>query len=282
MKYDVLIPVGTKDFDILPYCLRSLHHLSPYPESVIVVCPQRDPVTRILGKCNFDAVVVADEEVFDFAGVGRKPGWFQQVIKLFQQVTRDDYLVWDADLILPRRFHVFGFNDRPLLRYHKSPTAKPNAAYNAFMMEAFGQTPAVDMTMVCHHMFFRRCFVEQMIDCFLERHPKPDDRTDAKWFYDWLMSKGQDYELSVSEYEAYAHYVLNQHPTAYELAKVFLDDFVFIRDKRSPTEIERRIGSTRAEMVALHHRTRRRERSGISQVANQVLEVIDECVIMSM
>jgi hypothetical protein len=255
LKYDVIIPVSPKDFDILPYCLTRISFLFPAPETLFIVCPVRQPVVEILEDTNIQATVVTDGKMFDFCGNGYKPGWFQQIIKLFQPVTRDDYLVWDADLVLSKRFDVFGAEDRPILRYHfKQGETKVNDGYNAFMLEAFGIEPAIHMTMVCHHMFFRRSLLRQMIGCFLERHPKPDDRSDACWFYNWLLAKGKEYELSVSEYEAYANYILGRHPAAYEVQRAAMTDVVFTGKNRTRRFIESNLAQTHAVMTAFHRR----------------------------
>jgi hypothetical protein len=254
-KYDVIIPVSPKDFDILPYCLKGIPFLSPAPEALFIVCPVRQPVVEILKGVNIQATVVTDKEILDFSGDGYKPGWFQQVIKLFQPVTRDDYLVWDADLVLSKEFDIFGIEGRPVLRYHfREGETNVNKDYNAFMLEAFGQEPAIHMTMVCHHMFFRRSLLRQMVACFLGRHPKPDNRSDARWFYDWLLAKGKEYEPYVSEYEAYANYVLEKHPADYEVQRAAMIDIVFMGKNRTRKFVESYLAQTNSVMTAFHRR----------------------------
>jgi len=257
MQYDLLIPVSPKDFDILPYCLRGVHFFSPPPEELFIVCPLREPVIEIAKKVGVPVTVVTDRELFDFVGEGRKPVWFQQIIKMFQTVTRDDYMSWDVDLILRKKFDVFGIDNRPIMRYHKSPTANLNESYNAYMREVFGQQPSIHMTMICHHMFFHRAVWKEIIGCFLALHPKPDGRSDVRWFYDWLLENGYGlkHEESVAETEIYAHYVLEKHPTAYEIQMAGLIDFISYDTTRNLNTFDTVFAQhTEVSMIAFHKR----------------------------
>jgi len=256
MKYDLLIPVCPKDFNVLRYCLRSIRFFNPQPEEIFLVSPRPQEAERITKEEGIEARVYGDEQLFDFAGEGPKPGWFQQIIKLCQTVTRDDYLVWDSDMILTRRLGVFNSDDRPFLRYHIREKPHVNQSYLDFMMRCFGQRPVMKTSMVCHHMFFQRPLVREMMSRFWAQHPKPNGSSDAEWFYRWLIGGGSTPKSSISEYEAYAHFVLDKFPDRYEVVQAQMSDITFVQGSRTDAAIKEWLIKLSTPIVALHKRER--------------------------
>lgn len=253
MKYDVLIPVATKDLPALPYCLRSLPNLNPQPEDVYFVTPSVDAVKTIVGSAG---TVLHDRDVFAGYGEGQRPWWFQKTIKMFQTVTRDSYLALDVDVMLPSTFDVLAPDGKPYLsRLHH---AQPDRVYTKWLQKAFDIKRPYTHSYIAHHMFFFRDIWKEMLELFLKRHPNTTDGSDLHWVYQWHRDNPN---LSVSEFEAYATYVLTtSHADRYVERNILkaIEWPVYTRDTRTSEWMESlwaRHKKGGAEFVSVHFRS---------------------------
>lgn len=256
MEYDLVIPVAPKDMDMLPHCLSSLCYLSPQPIDIYIVTPKAEPVEKILKSTNIEANIVLDVDVFDFAGMGIKPSWYQQVIKLFQSFSRGTYFVLDADVVLLRELSLVDSSGKILLGSFKC-AGGPNEDYRRFMGDAFGLEHVVPWSLVSHHMVFQRSMCQEMLSEFLLRHPNSNGVSNVEWFYNWLVKMGKGYDGNVSEYEAYGQFVLGRHSGIYGMQMIPAYEFTCYGDRN----IERNMGehlhkskSMGANMMAIHKR----------------------------
>lgn len=252
MDYDVLIPVATKDLPVLPYCLRSIANLNPQPKDVYFVTPAVDAVKAVVGNAGH---VLHDRDVCAGYGEGKRPEWFQKTLKMFQSVTRDAYLTLDVDVMLPNTFDVFSPDGRPYLsRLHY---AQPDRAYTKWLQKAFDIKRPYLHSYVAHHMFFYRDIWQELLALFLDRHPNKTDGSDLNWVYQWHQEQPK---LSVSEFEAYATYVLTTpHAERYVERNIekALSWPVYSRDRRTKEWMEslwERHKKGGAEFVSVHFR----------------------------
>ena len=107
MEFDVLITVAEKDFNKLPYVLKSVEKNVTNVAGRYVISPTAVPDQYKDPSVHY----YLDDEVFDYnltqIDISHRKGWYrQQFIKLFQQVTGDNYLVIDADTYINRKIEI--------------------------------------------------------------------------------------------------------------------------------------------------------------------------------
>jgi len=99
--FDILITVAPKDYNKLPFVMRSIMLNMPDYHTIYLVsndCIPHDKIP-IEAKCYLDQYVLD----YDFSKINMESrrGWYrQQFIKLLQTVTLDNYLVVDADICI--------------------------------------------------------------------------------------------------------------------------------------------------------------------------------------
>lgn len=230
MKYDVVIPCGTRDVHRVSLCVESIKFLNPQPERIYIVTPNRDDASGL--KSDIPIQVVTDDEVFRFNRKGPTPNWiFQQFIKLFQGVTKNDlYLAVDSDLVFVKPFDVFGYNGKKIF-WRYSFANEPDSVYK-LIKEAIGVDKVLPYHMMCHFMMFDRKLCGELLDEFIKRHPS--ERLNKKelfysWdvenhkkesFYDWVIDNYKEGELTMSEWETYSNFVESRYPGLYDVKKI--------------------------------------------------------------
>lgn len=205
--YDILITASYKDFNKLRFVYESIEkHLVGF-KSVYVVSNEIVPsVYRISS-----ATYLKDEEVVDFdfskftGRVKERTGWYrQQFIKLFQEVTSDDYLVVDSDIYINKPIEIN--IDKPPFLFGKDQHHLP---YFRFMMDVFALNRIYPHSFINEIMFFQRWMVQYMLSTI---------QVDEKKFFEMCtreLNKIDD-ASGFSEYELYGNFVTKHWPDAYE------------------------------------------------------------------
>jgi hypothetical protein len=205
MKFDVLITVAEKDFNKLPYVLKSIQQNIPNVAGRYVVSPVPVPEKDKLPSVYY----YLDEEVFDYniskIDLPYRRGWYrQQFIKLFQQVTGDTYLVVDADAYINRKIEVNG--TFPVFYLGKDQLHLP---YFECMKMLCGLERAYPHSFISEIMLFKRRLIQ-----FLLKEQRKTIGEFISSCIDCINIVG--HPSGFSEYEFYGNYVSSRMKGYYQ------------------------------------------------------------------
>lgn len=117
IKFDVFFACAPKDFNKIPYTIKSfIDNVEGYGN--IIICSPIDLPPYITSQIPIMYYTYLDENCLP--GVNRegwrfRPNWcFQQHLKLFQTATSDWYLTFDCDNIVNRPMRFFTEKDKPI------------------------------------------------------------------------------------------------------------------------------------------------------------------------
>ena len=103
-NYDVLIPCAPKDYVKLPYCVEGLKNLNPQPDNIFVVSKDRVNIPNVAWVYE-GTVLPFDVSYLD--GIKTRPKWiYQQLIKIGQDITQNNYFAIDSDVVLLKEFNL--------------------------------------------------------------------------------------------------------------------------------------------------------------------------------
>lgn len=210
MKYDVVIPSGRRDVHRVPLCVESLKYLDPQPENIYVITP--DPSMVATG---LPIQVLSDDDVFKFDRKGKNPNWlFQQFIKLFQNITKNDcYMAVDSDTVFLRKFPVLSPNNKPMF-WRLDYATNTEEAYR-FINESIGVERILPYSMMAHSMMFDKGICNHLLAEFIKLHPNTEKQP-VVHFYDWTVENMDTGRVALSEWELYANFVANRYPILYD------------------------------------------------------------------
>lgn len=206
--FDILIVTAPKDYDKLPFVLDSIDRNVTGFKDIYIISP------TIIPHKYPDIIYHLDKDVidFDFSGLtGRnkgREGWYkQQFIKLFQNVTSDDYLVVDSDVYFNRPINIIE-NDKPSFllgqnQYHE--------AYFKTMVKVFGFGKCYEHSFINEVMYFKRNIINGLIDRFSNNGENLYQS--FKYFIDCINEI--DDPSGFSEFETYGNFVTKNFPEAY-------------------------------------------------------------------
>lgn len=196
MKYDLVIPCHPKDYIKLEFCLNScLEHLSPIPENIYIVTPERFQTSSLKCITDDEAIPINKEDI-----KYRRQNWiYQQFIKLFQDFTQNDlYLCVDSDLIFNKKIELFQ-GDKP--NFFISDRDQEHKPYFNFMDICYKLAKQTTHTFINDFMIFDKSVCREMapnLNVFL-------DTANAVLSEDCLLS----------EFELYGNYVSRHHYKKY-------------------------------------------------------------------
>ena len=121
-EYDLLIPCAEKDLIKLPLCIeRAVKYFSPPPSQIYIVSPVRTNISGIKHIYDDKILPIKMHDI-----IYRRKNWiFQQLIKLKQQVTSDNYMCLDCDVFLNKKIPVFHENKTNLFLTNFEARAVP-------------------------------------------------------------------------------------------------------------------------------------------------------------
>ncbi|MFW5794979.1 MAG: hypothetical protein ACOCV1_05805 [Bacillota bacterium] len=206
--YDIVICVAPKDYFKLKYNIKSIYeHLSGF-ENIYIISP-----TDIDIKLDFDNLhFFKDREVLDIPNANmlkHRPGWiYQQFLKLFQNITKNNYfLTVDSDIIFNKNLDFFNEQGQPIWYSGWDQTHMP---YFLFQEKMFDFGKIIDKTFVCDMNFMNKKIINNMllrynytVDSFVKKSVSIID--------------GSCYP---AEPELYGSYAFKYFPYLYEMRKI--------------------------------------------------------------
>lgn len=207
MKYDVLITVAEKDFNKLRFVYDSIWCDLEGVGGVYIISNIEIPNNVKIACVNY----FLDQQVLDldfsrFTGkIKTREGWYrQQFIKLLQEVTGDNYLVMDADIILNRKLIVVE-NEKPFFLLGKDQHNKP---YFDLMKKVFDLDRVYPYSFINEIMFFKRSIIKHLLH---------STSLNIYGFFELVLNElNRNNQISgFSEYELYGNYVAKYFPDTY-------------------------------------------------------------------
>jgi len=207
IMYDILITVAEKDFNKLRYLHKSIvENLQGY-KNIYIVSPIDIPNAFKVSDCIYyldKDIIDVDLSAFKGVNVNRK-GWYkQQFIKLFQNITTDQYLVVDSDVCFNRPINIYK-NDKPCFLFGKN---QYHPAYFQFIKRMFDLDKQHPYSFINEVMFFDRKIIKQMINS--------TKLSIDSWYKRAIFILNEINDASgFSEFETYGNYVTKYYPKMY-------------------------------------------------------------------
>jgi hypothetical protein len=198
VEFDVLLTIHEKDFEKAEFSIESVKkYLKGY-----------DKIHVITNKpFSYDGVISHDENdvlPIDRSKLKLKPTWiYQQLLKLFQNVTKDWFLVIDSDSFLNKPLEMFEEGKPKIFNgiYDVS-----QEGYFKFSEKYLNVHKAYPITFVCEIMLFNRQIINEIF--YNAGYKSIEDILNL--FYDKT-----DKEHFISEYELYGNYIEITRPEMY-------------------------------------------------------------------
>jgi len=200
--FDLIIMAAQKDFNKLGYVYQSIReNIGGYGT---IYCITDVPVKNKFLGINY----VLDEEVidFDFSKIKEKSrhGWYrQQFIKLFQDITWDDYLVIDGDVWINKKMDI---NQQYPIFYHGIDQNHP--PYFKLMKTVAGLDRVYPYSFICEMMLFKRNLITHMLG---------ELNIGKIEFFNRCVEEinKNNHPSGFSEYEFYGNYIVKNWPDLY-------------------------------------------------------------------
>jgi hypothetical protein len=200
IPFDIVILAKKADFNKLKYLLPSIKKNILGYENIYIISDEKLP------NDNNEFINYTDYEIIDKKYKDKlkyRPNWiFQQFIKLFQNVTKNDYyLVIDADVYISSEIKVFDY-DSPLFFLGIDQNNKPYFKFS----EAFNIKKLCSRSFISEIMLMNKTIIKEFlnsqnldVDGFLEKSCEIIDE-----------------DCYISEYELYGNMVLKFQPFKYD------------------------------------------------------------------
>jgi len=159
-NFDVILPCAPKDFKKLPFVIESLELNLENKNKIFVVTPKQ--VKDKISDSNI--VYTTDKEVLNLNPLAFKfrPNWiYQQLIKLFQNVTDTEYyLTFDVDGVLNRKLSMFEENN-PIWYYGWRQNHLPYFLFNWYVL---GLEKSNNHTFIGDMCFFNKKIINALLE----------------------------------------------------------------------------------------------------------------------
>lgn len=202
---DVVIPAAPKDYNKLPYVIEAVREYVK-AETVHVFAPY--PVGLTWAE---DVILHYDEDVlpYDRRELPYRPNWtFQQMLKLFQDVTKHDwYLVLDADIVVNCPLPLWTGDGKPILYLGRDQNHGPYFTFNERLL-GFGKV--YDHSFLSECTLYNKGLVRDMLTfCGLGQ--------DGFW---QKLVEIVDVGCCLAESELYGSYVTHECPDLYDIQHI--------------------------------------------------------------
>jgi hypothetical protein len=197
-----------KDYIKIDLCLEYLHkHIKNF-DKIYLVTPNLINKSQ-LEKYNIE--YFNDKDVLNINPMRWKyrPNWiYQQFIKLFQNITKNDYyFTIDADVIVNKDINMFNDNGKPIWYYGKDQNHAP---YFNFQEKMLGFGRIANHTFINDTNFFNKNIIKDMLNRY-----KFTVQTFIEKSYDII-----DNSCYLGEPELYGNYVLKYYPDMYDIIQL--------------------------------------------------------------
>jgi len=202
-SFDLVIMAAQKDFNKLGYLYQSIRdNIGGY--GTIYYITDVPVKNKFLG-----ITYVTDNEIidFDFTKIRDKSrhGWYrQQFIKLFQDITWNDYLVVDGDVWINKKMEID--EKKPVFYLGVDQNHSP---YFKLMKNVANLDRVYSHSFICEIMLFKRDLISLML--------KELGMSKVEFFNRCVEEiNNNDHPSGFSEYEFYGNYVTKNWPNMYE------------------------------------------------------------------
>lgn len=227
--FDILITVHEKDFNKVKFLIGSIKKNIIGFDKIFIVSNVIFPFEMRFSNINY----LIDDEVinYDFSMLNNQSrvGWYkQQFIKLFQGVTKPQYLVIDSDVYINKPLQIIGKNGKPNFFIGDEQNHLP---YYVFTQEMFGFGREYNHSFINEIMYFDRFFIKSMLHtkkCIYSKEGFVRKSIE-------IINKINHPSSSFSEYETYGNYVTRYKRTYYNYISIRTKS---IHQKREFTDYE--------------------------------------------
>ena len=204
MEFDVLIFCSDRYIKNLPFVYEGIvHNLYETPDNIYCVSP------NVINSRISGISYILDNDIVDsnYKINSVKNNWIkQQYIKLFQNLSQDNYLVIDGDILINKKISILTSN---YINLFVSNICNYEV-FNRYNIKMFGLVKSSDFTFVNDLMFFKRDIIKRLI---LERYPSIEHFIEKS---NEVVEEG----LILSEYELYGAYVYSNFDNLYKLKQI--------------------------------------------------------------
>lgn len=198
-KFDIFIVCGEKDYIKLPYCIDAIRRNVIGFDEIHICTPSKIHIQGTIWHHEDDVLKI------DKSRIAHRPNWiYQQMLKLFQNVTKNDYyMTVDADTIINKPMEMFTEDGHPI--WHVG-WPQNHGQYYVYNKKMFGYERNADHTFLADMNFFNKKIINNMLDEFNYTVDSFIEKS-----YD-VIEAGQCYP---SEADVYGNYFVKYHPDLY-------------------------------------------------------------------
>jgi hypothetical protein len=210
-KFDILILVGNKDINKIKFVYDSILKNICGFNKIYCIC-ENIPLNKINGieyYCDND--ILHDYNLNLFKGkVKDRINWYkQQYIKILQNITIDNYLVIDSDIIINKKIDIFSEN-KPCFFIGRNQFHKP---YFIFINKLLNINKVYNKSFISEIMYFKRNIINDILKSIDVDHKEFFNKS-VKILNDMNEDSG------MSEYEMYGNYVVKNYNNIYNFKTI--------------------------------------------------------------
>ncbi len=207
-KVSIFLACAPKDYFKLYGVVNSLLNNLDNIEDIHVCTPNKIIPLNI----NFDISYHLDKEILPFVDPFKwkfRPNWiFQQMLKLFQNVTKNNYFVtFDCDCVLNRKLDLFNKTGNPIWYIGWEQNFQP---YFTFSKKMFDFGRIAEHTFIADMNFFNKKIINEMLEKY-----QYTPRTFIEKSYDIVSLN-----CHIAEPEIYGNFCTKYHPKLYEIRRL--------------------------------------------------------------
>lgn len=202
-KFDIFLCCAVKDYNKLKFNVISIMKNVCEFENVYIVTPTDFPFKDQLPS---NVIYLKDKLVLDIdinKFKYRSTWQYQMFLKLFQNVTKNDYYVTiDCDVVINRPMRFFNKDNKPIWYLGSPQNCEPYFNFNEKM---FGFGRLFPYTFINDMNFFNKSIIKEM----LNKH---------NYTFETFLKKSYDIinkDCHLAEPELYGNYVIKYHPDLY-------------------------------------------------------------------
>ena len=205
--YDILIPAHEKDFVKLRFVHDSIIKNIEGFNGIFCITNVKVPKNlKISGVQYFTDNEVIDFDFSLFRGtIQKRTGWYrQQFVKLFQNVTGDEYLVTEADNIYNQKVNILE-DDKPIFYLGKDQNHVP---YYNITQKLLGYGREYNYSFINEIMYIKRRYVKELVGL---------TKFNKYGFFELFAAElNRTQEVSgSSDYDLYGNFVAKYHKDEY-------------------------------------------------------------------
>jgi len=203
-KFDVFLVCGIKDYQKLPFCVDAIKQNVVGFDNIHICTPNKVDIDGVIWHNENDVLEI------DKSRINHRPNWiYQQFLKLFQDVTENDYyMTIDADTIINKPMSMFTDDGKPIWNISFAQNHRQYYVYNNAM---FGYERHTDHTFLADMNFFSKKIIKSMLDKF--------DYT-VESFVEKSYGVIKSGECYPSEADVYGNFFTKYHPDLYSIRQI--------------------------------------------------------------